>query len=181
MTQALCSQPVSVAEVNVYRWQHSPEQPQSHLQSHFSSTKRNRNRGITLSGQGWQKLMQAGALYDESGYRYTYEQLSEQSRLDERTVSRLLSCEAKVDRRTLKTFFQAFNLSLEAGDYLSPNGDDHAMTLAPHPHAVLTGETIQFEQLIEELLRLKQRLRDYDRLLHRLGLDVSHISHLLGA
>lgn len=80
--------------------------------------------------------MQAGVLYDESGYRYTYEQLSERSHLDERTVSRLLSCEAKVDKRTLKTFFQAFNLSLEAGDYLSHSGDGNAMTLAPYPHAV---------------------------------------------
>jgi hypothetical protein len=35
--------------------------------------------------------------------RYTYEQLSERSSLDDRPVSRLFCCEVKVDRRTLKT------------------------------------------------------------------------------
>lgn len=119
MSQTVRSQLVSVASMDVYQWQHSPKQSQPHL----TSVKRNRNRGVLLSRQGWQKLMQAKILCDEFGYRYTYEQLSEQSRLDERTVSRLLSCEVKVDKRTLKIFFHAFNLSLEADDYILSNGN----------------------------------------------------------
>ncbi|WP_155523827.1 hypothetical protein [Nodosilinea nodulosa] len=116
MAQSLPNQSTSVAEKNRYHWQPSPEEHKLYR----SSNKRSRSRGIVLSRQGWEKLRQAGVLNDEFGDRYTYEQLGEQSHLDERTVSRLLSCEVKVDKSTLKTFFNTFDLSLEAGDYASP-------------------------------------------------------------
>ena len=67
--------------------------------------------------------MQAGVLYDKFGNLCTYEQLSDRSFLDERTVSRLLSCEVKVDKSRIKTFFRAFNLILEFDDYTSAKGD----------------------------------------------------------
>ncbi|HEY9623640.1 MAG TPA: hypothetical protein V6C78_25000, partial [Crinalium sp.] len=83
-----------------------------------SPAKATRKRGVILTQQGWQKLQQAGVLHDNFGKRYTHEELSERSLLDARTVSRVLSCEVKVDKGTLKTFFQAFHLPLEAGDYI---------------------------------------------------------------
>ncbi len=173
MTQALRSPLVSVASMDIYRWQHSPEQSHPHL----SSTKRSRNRGVILSRQGWQKLMQAEVLCDKFGYRYTYEQLSERSRLDERTVSRLLSCEVKVDKRTLKTFFRAFNLSLEAGDYTLSNSDRAgAITPEAPTYAVPTKQSVEVEQLVEELSQLKQRMREYERLFHRLGLSENYVN-----
>ena len=79
-----------------------------------------RRRGVVLTRQGWQKLDQAGVLCDKLGNRYTLEQLSERSLLDNRTVSRILSCETKVDKRTLKIFFETFNLRLDVDDYTAP-------------------------------------------------------------
>jgi hypothetical protein len=90
-----------------------------HRQYSTVSQKRHRNRGVMLSEQGWQKLAQANVLYDESGNRYTYERLSERSLLNERTVSRILSCEVKVDKRSLKIFFAAFGLRLDERDYIA--------------------------------------------------------------
>jgi transcriptional regulator with XRE-family HTH domain len=172
MAQNLHTQPVPVASINLYRWQHRLDQPQSHC----SSTKRSRNRGVLLSEQGWQKLVQAGVLYDRFGQRYTYEQLSERSLLDMRTVSRLLNGEVKVDKRTLKTFFRAFNLPLEAGDYISAKAGVSAGESDVSAHPTLTIQKAEFDQLIEELRQLKYHIREYDRLLHRLGLNETQVS-----
>jgi transcriptional regulator with XRE-family HTH domain len=179
MSQALHAQIVPIASIDSYRWQHRLEQPQSDL----SSVKRSRNRGVFLSQQGWQKLIQAGVLCDEFGQRYTYEQLSERSLLDMRTVSRLLSGEVKVDKRTLKTFFRAFNLLLVADDYISAR-DDGASDVKPDDvttHATLTVQKVEFEQLVEELRQLKHRIREYDRLLHRLDLNENQVGQQLRA
>jgi transcriptional regulator with XRE-family HTH domain len=132
---------------------------------------------VILSPQGWQKLMQARVLNDKFGNRYTYEQLSERAGLDERTVSRLLSCEVKVDKRTLKTFFRAFDLPLEAGDCNSPKSDGSAATtLDTATHAVPNKQMLTLDHLVEELIQLKQRVRDYERLFHRFGLNESYLS-----
>ena len=117
---ALHTQLVPVASMDAYRCQHSFEQ----LQSRLSSARRSRNRGVFLSQQGWQKLVQAGVLYNEFGQRYTYEQLSERSLLDIRTISRLLSGDVKVDKRSLKTFFHAFNLPLDVYNCTAFKGDE---------------------------------------------------------
>lgn len=172
MNQTLQAQ-VPIASMDVYRLQHRLDQSQSHL----SSAKRSRNRGVFLSHQGLQKLIQANVLYNEFGERYTYEQLSERSRLDERTVSRLLFCEVKVDKNTLRTFFYAFNLLLEAGDYTSSKSDG-ASNIAPDTsiHTASTTQRVEFEQLVEELTQLKHRLKEYDRLFHQLGLNESYVS-----
>ena len=180
MTQALRSPLVSVASMDIYRWQHSPEQSHPHLSS--AKRKRKRNRGVILSRQGWQKLMQAGVLCDKLECRYTYEQLSERSHLDERTVSRLLSCEIKVDKRTLKTFFCAFNLSLEADDYTLSNSDKSGAIAPEAPtYAVPTTQSTEVEQLVEELNQLKQRMKEYERLFYRLGLNENYFGQRLGA
>ncbi|MFB2894827.1 hypothetical protein ACE1CI_18100 [Aerosakkonemataceae cyanobacterium BLCC-F50] len=84
------------------------------------NSKSYRRRGMILTQQGWDKLLQAEALYDEFGRRYTYEELGERSLLDSRTISRILSRKVKVDKRTLQTFFEALNLQLEPVDYKIP-------------------------------------------------------------
>jgi hypothetical protein len=178
MTQALRSQHAPIASMDVYRRQNSAEQPQPHL----PSAKRSRNRGVILSRQGWQKLMQAGVLCNEFGERYTYEQLSERSHLDERTVSRLLSCEVKVDKSTFKTFFRVFNLSSEAGDYALFNSNrTDAVTSEALIYTDSTKQSIQVEQLVEEVSQLKQRMREYEFLFHLLGSNENHLGQQLGA
>lgn len=52
MTQTLRSQPIPIAAMEVYRWQHSSDQLQSYFLSHSSSAKCSRNRGVILSPQG---------------------------------------------------------------------------------------------------------------------------------
>jgi hypothetical protein len=178
MNQSLHARLVPINSTNEYNWQCSQEQ----LQYCISSVRRNRNRGIILSRQGWQKLIQAGVLYNDFGERYTYEQLSERTCLNERTVSRLLSCEVKVDKNTLKTFFCAFNLLLEASDYISSKSDEASYTtLDASIHTASTMQQVEFEQLVEELTQLKQRLRDYDRLLQQLGLKENYINQQMRA
>lgn len=151
-------------------WSNPALSMQFELQSKPSSSKRSRNRGAVLTEQGWQKLLQAGVLYDESGKRYTYEMLSERSLLDVRTVSRVLSCEVKVDKRTLKAFFRAFNLQLEAEDYTMPGVDASKSVNNTAPTSVQHTADLQFP--IEEVIQLQQRLlHDYRRLLELLGAD----------
>jgi hypothetical protein len=178
MSQTFRTQVSPIFSIDRYRRQNSFNPPQSHP----SSTKRNRNRGIFLSQQGWQKLSQAGVLNNELGQRYTYEQLSERSLLDMRTVSRLLSCEVKVDKNTLKTFFRAFNLPLEASDY-TVSQCDRAHDVKPDipMNTILMVQRAEFEQLVEELRQLKQCIKEYDRLLQQLGLSENLVNHQLRA
>lgn len=173
MNRVLQVQPTSIISIDEYSRKHKLNQSKSH----HASAKRGRTRGVVLSDQGWQKLMQAGALHNKFGERCTYEQLSERSQLDERTVSRLLSCEVRVDKNTLRSFFRAFDLSLEAGDYTAGKSERTTdRTPASRTFATATIQRVEFEQVVEELTQLKQRLREYDRLFHRLGLNKSHDS-----
>lgn len=161
MTQLLANQLIAVTERNTHYWQSNQEDHQRYL----SPKKRSRSRGVVLSRQGWRKLEQAGVLCDEFGCRYTYDQLGERSHLDERTVSRLLSCEVKVDKNTLKTFFRAFNLPLEVEDYLFPrsnlNGGKSSMaTTQSVAQSASKKQPAEVEKLVEELSYLKQRVRE---------------------
>lgn len=175
MNQALCAQPTSITSIN----HHFRQQSVNPSEPHEESAKGRRSRGVFLSHQGLQKLAQAGVLYDKFGKRHTYEYLNERSQLNERTISKLLSCEVKVDINTLKTFFYAFNVPLEAGDFTVFRGDK-TDALAPMP--TYADSTIQraefeaeFEKVVEELAQLKQRLKAYDRLFSLLGLEESHV------
>jgi hypothetical protein len=175
------------------------------IESHSAPVKCSRSRGVFLSHQGWQKLVQAGVLCNEFGERFTYGQLSERSLLDERTISRLLICEVKVDKNTLKIFFQTFDLSLEAGDFTTFKSDkkeghmetgryreiQHGFSYSPSllspslqpllNHDILTVQRVEFEHIIEELTRLKQRLKEHDRLFRRLSLSDKHMTQQLRA
>lgn len=135
------------------------------------SHQRNRNRGVMLSEQGWQKLTQAGVLHNQWGNRYTYETLSERSLLNQRTVSRILSCEVRVDKRSLKIFFAAFGLQLNGDDYLTAayEATEQPITNLSHylnstVHSVET--TLSYQELIELYQRLKQDLQHLSHLLH---------------
>ncbi|MBW4470531.1 MAG: hypothetical protein KME45_09010 [Stenomitos rutilans HA7619-LM2] len=134
------------------------------------SRQRNRSRGVILSKQGWQKLTQAGVLHDQWGNRHTYEKLSERSLLNDRTISRILSCEVRVDKRSLKTFFAALGLQLHGDDYLAAVGAPADQTIDSLSHylnsTIHSAETTLSHQ---ELMRLYQRLKQ----------DLSHLSHLL--
>lgn len=176
MHQVLDAQFIPIISIEGY----SCKQNVNQSKSHHAPVKCSRTRCVILSYQGWQKLMQAGALYNEFNERYTYVQLSERSQLDGRTISRLLSGEIKVDKNTIRSFFRAFNLSLEAGDYSTCGSEStNDMILAPSTYAMVAIQRAEFEQIVAELTQLKQRLGEYDRLFHRLSLKESHDSFSL--
>ena len=142
---------------------------QDRLQS-TGSRQCNRNRGVMLSEQGWQTLNRAGVLHDQWGNRYTYEKLSERSLLNERTVSRILSCEVRVDRRSLKTFFAAFGLQINSDDYLTAAYDPAEQTITSLSHYLRsTVHSVETTLTHQELIELYQRLMQ----------DLRHLSHLL--
>ncbi|XGV97303.1 MAG: hypothetical protein ACAF41_31860 [Leptolyngbya sp. BL-A-14] len=117
-------------------------------------------------------------MHNEFGERFSYGELSERSRLDTRTISRLLSCEVKVDRGTIKTFFRAFNLTLETDDYVTVKNVKANTTLVNNaplatssPSTALAVQKNELEQIFEEVNQLKQRLKEYDRLFRQLGMN----------
>jgi len=86
--------------------------------------KQRRKRGVILTAQGLDKLQQAktqSEFESNGGRRYTYELLSEKTGLAVDTLMKVLACEDKVDKQTLKYFFRAFNLILSSEDYSSPD------------------------------------------------------------
>ncbi|MEH2138957.1 hypothetical protein [Nostoc sp.] len=125
-------------------------------------SKRSRSRGLVLTRQGWQKLMQAGVLCDRYGNRYTYEILAGQSDLSPRTVSKILNSSFPVDKRTLTIFFNAFQLQLELDDYAIYNTilteqatNSIKQYQAPEDYAT------ELQLLVEEVMQLKERLEFY--------------------
>ncbi|PSF32265.1 serine/threonine protein kinase [Aphanothece hegewaldii CCALA 016] len=85
--------------------------------------KQRRKRGVILTIQGLEKLLQAktqSEIEDNLGSRYTLEALSEKTGLAVDTLMKVLACEEKVDKQTLKTCFRAFKLILDSKDYFFP-------------------------------------------------------------
>jgi len=85
-------------------------------------TKHKRKRGVILTPEGLQKLQSAKltAEFNENyGNRYTLEDLSDRIGINTATISKVLSCEDGVDKRTIELFFQAFNLKLDKDCYTS--------------------------------------------------------------
>lgn len=81
-----------------------------------------RKRGVILTLQGLNRLKTAKLLAEEeenSGNRYTLEIMSFRTGLAVDTLMKIFT-PAKVDRRTIKRCFKAFNLVLEASDYTYP-------------------------------------------------------------
>lgn len=83
-----------------------------------------RKRGVVLTKEGYQRLQNVQQEWENRencGVPYTIEALSELTRLDPATVSKVLHREIGVDKRTLKRFFQVFNLELSHSDYVKPD------------------------------------------------------------
>ncbi|MCF2148617.1 NB-ARC domain-containing protein [Desmonostoc muscorum LEGE 12446] len=90
--------------------------------------KQKRKRGLILTLEGLQKL-QSGkiTLEDKENYgnRYTLEDLSERVKVNTVTISKVLSREEGVDKKTLELFFQALNLDLDKTDYTNSDKSRH--------------------------------------------------------
>jgi hypothetical protein len=81
---------------------------------------RKRKRGIVLTDQGVKKLRDAIAHLEDKenfGQKLTIAALSIHTRLTPDTVAKVLDADQGVDRRTLDSFFRAFNLELSEHDY----------------------------------------------------------------
>ncbi len=77
-------------------------------------------RGVILTSEGWEKLQTALQEWENqqnSAKPYTIEALSEITRLDPSTISKVLHRKVGVDKRTLQRFFNAFTLELNKSDY----------------------------------------------------------------
>lgn len=95
-----------------------------------------RRRGVILTLQGLQKLEKAksDAEFEEnSGNRYTLEQMSDRTRLAINTVMKIYGRETGVDRNTLKRCFRAFNLILEPSDYSWVFAQNDRVEASPTP------------------------------------------------
>lgn len=98
--------------------------------------KQQRKRGCILSASGWEKLQSAqeAARYRENnGNRFTLAMLAEKTGLVADTLIKVADREEKVDRKTLKQYFQAFGLTLESPDYYYPESDDPKNSLIIPP------------------------------------------------
>jgi transcriptional regulator with XRE-family HTH domain len=87
---------------------------------HVQSRNYQRQRGATLTNIGSRKLNQAKAKVeiDRNFKRYTLEAISERTGLTPNTLSKIFTCSAGVDKRTLECCFNAFNLTLSIEDYV---------------------------------------------------------------
>jgi transcriptional regulator with XRE-family HTH domain len=85
-------------------------------------TQKRKRRSVTLSAWGWQRLQEAQeqSVAANGGYAYTLEQLSNLTGLSARSIGRLRSGKAAVDRQTLEDLFRVFNLTPTPQDYLQP-------------------------------------------------------------
>ena len=89
-----------------------------------SSPPRSRERGVVLTLPGWNRLQTAKAqaeFQENTGNRFTLEELSERTALSLGTVSKVLGRLEPVDRYSLQTVFQSFGLELYKNDYARPN------------------------------------------------------------
>ena len=96
----------------------------------LQSTSHVRQRGVTLTMQGFRKLNQAKAQTEIALNvgRYTLKYLSEKTGLTPTTLSKVLNCSAAVDKQTLQCCFEAFNLNLSTEDYQYLNSRQDSLT-----------------------------------------------------
>ncbi len=125
-----------------------------------------RRRGVILTDLGSRKLNQAKSdkEIEQDFQRYTLESLSQETGLTPNTLSKVFTCGAGVDKRTLKCCFDAFNLTLSADDYLYlKSNQDHLAEI----NSMLPAETSShLEPALDcpfEILSPKRSLRQRDR------------------
>ena len=124
------------------------------------SSPRQRNRGFLLTDAGKLKLEVAKqeAELNNSGKRYTVEQLSQITKLDLSTITRIFGG-SRCDRRTLENLFKAFNLKLEAQDFYKPEfkekpkQDKIKPVYYPANNSNIHGRERELKQLKECLLK----------------------------
>ena len=98
--------------------------------------KRRRQRGVILTQSGLERFRSAktDAEYaHHDGQRYTLEALSEITAIGIDTLTKVLGCEMRVDRQTLKCCFEAFSLKLQPDDYYKPMSQTTASAFVPKP------------------------------------------------
>ncbi|HLO86437.1 MAG TPA: AAA-like domain-containing protein [Nostocaceae cyanobacterium] len=109
-----------------------------------------RRRGVMLTAIGLKKLqtaIQQLEVAKNKGARFTVEKLSERSNLSTKTLSRLLSLNSGVDKKTLNLCFIAFNLELKKEDYTILN-ESEDLEMFPH---------INFTELVTQKLENKPK------------------------
>ncbi|NEP09557.1 MAG: NACHT domain-containing protein [Symploca sp. SIO2C1] len=82
-----------------------------------------RQRGVVLSDQGLAKILQArrdSEHQENYGEPYTVEELGQLTGLDPHTLGKVFNRDVKVDKRTLRLCFSAFNITLRTEDYQKP-------------------------------------------------------------
>lgn len=85
--------------------------------------KKRKRRGVILSDWGLHRLQNTQeqlAIAENGNSTYTLERLSTLTGLSARSIGRLRSGKAAVDRQTLEDLFRAFNLTLTEQDYIHP-------------------------------------------------------------
>src|SRR5919202_2396889 len=85
-----------------------------------------RKRGVLLTLQGWQRLLAAKRqleIKEKFGNYYTLEELSTRTSLSANTLTRIQRRQAAVDRHSLESYFNAFNLTLTPNDYTKLDPD----------------------------------------------------------
>jgi transcriptional regulator with XRE-family HTH domain len=150
----------------------------------MSHSRRRFRKTAILTTQGLQKLEVA-----KSTQAYTLEALSERTGLSTHTLSKIHSGQSRVDLRSLVRYFTAFNLTLEAEDYVRPfsqslsnppNSDTEAKHICseesllstPYVSWGLAPNLSQFYGRATELATLKQWiLDDRCRLITLLGMQ----------
>ncbi|MBD2329773.1 AAA-like domain-containing protein [Alkalinema sp. FACHB-956] len=86
-----------------------------------------RKRGVILTTHGLEKLQKEKREVEEQenrGQRLTLEQLSERTGLSVDTLMKVQAREGKVDKQTLKIYFQSFGLTLSANDFEFPPSEE---------------------------------------------------------
>jgi len=105
-----------------------------------------RNRGLILTREGWQKLQNAKQEWEfqqeNSGSKYTLEELSEHAGITPVTFRKVLNREVGVDKQTLVGLFMAFNLELEKSDYTKPDPDLVTLEGLKMPKRIDWGEAV---------------------------------------
>lgn len=82
-----------------------------------------RRRGVLLQSQSFERLLKARSeseFQENSGNRWTLEDLSDRTGLSIETVMKVFSNRVSVDKQTLEICFRAFNLKLDANEYFIP-------------------------------------------------------------
>ncbi|WP_414564799.1 MULTISPECIES: NB-ARC domain-containing protein [unclassified Anabaena] len=127
----------------------------------MKQTKQKRKRGLILTPEGLQKLQSAKLsteLNENYGTRFTLEDLSDRIGINTATVSKVLSREEGVDKRTIELFFQAFNIQLDKSYYTNSDQSQHQDWGEANNISAFYGRTAEIATLEKLLLQERCQL-----------------------